>query len=489
MAEARHVAHEKSEWRALTSEKDWCQVGEDVIGFESFAKLGQRHTFSPNVKAGSPNSPVYRQDDMFKNVLADAGSNLGSFTALGSGFTKITKCETNVIANGKRLAAHGHECVVNCNAAGVGGAKSKLMVEKKSVFSQMVNEAKMAAESAAVGILDAVSTGLNAVLNPWEEGDEARARVAAGTRGVADTAKTAATLVNDPTAAYVSDGFFGTNYTTSEQFKNHDAERATAAHKLSEPLQQGWNDAEQRNGTAGAISWLGTNAAIQIGIGALTDGALSSVKGVVSGAAKTAKIADAAATPKVATGGGGLYVKRGGKGPKPPPDGFKTYKTHGYTGDPGATPEGRRLVKEFEEQGYSPKDATDKARYLMETGVNPPLANPVEVGDRLYKVVPEGSMPGKNSEFWGTMEEIKALQQAGLDRDGIAAQLGVPLESQQTARFDVVEIKAVRPTTTFSSTIAPTSQNGWIQEGGRIQTLVTDRNAFTPPVKTGIKLP
>jgi hypothetical protein len=115
------------------------------------------------------------------------------------------------------------------------------------------------------------------------------------------------------------------------------------------------------------------------------------------------------------------------------------------------------------------------------------LANPVEIGNRLYKVVPEGRMPGPNSEYWATREEIDALK--GLDRDQIANRLGLPLESQQVPRFDVVEIKAMHPTTTFTSKIAPTTQNGWSQAGGGIQTLVTDRSAFTPPVNTGMKLP
>ena len=194
------------------------------------------------------------------------------------------------------------------------------------------------------------------------------------------------------------------------------------------------------------------------------------------------------AEPKPKTGpGNGAYVE---KPAKPPPNGFKgpdAYKTHGYKGDPMDTPEGRRLVEEFKSQGYSPKDAVDKASDLMETGVNPPLANPTEIGDRLYKVVPEGKMPGANSEFWSTRQEIDSLQ--GMSRDAIADKLGLPLESQQAPRFDVVEIKATQPTTTFSSQIAPTSQNGWLQDGGKIQTLVTDRGAFAPPVSTGIKLP
>jgi hypothetical protein len=186
--------------------------------------------------------------------------------------------------------------------------------------------------------------------------------------------------------------------------------------------------------------------------------------------------------PKPAPTSGAAILRK-----KPPPDGYKTYKTQGVMDDPLASPEGRRLVKHLESQGLDPEAAARRANELMKTGTDLPLANPVEIGDRLYKVVPEGSMPGAKSEYWATRDQIGALE--GMSRDQIANRLGLPLESQQAARFDVVEIKAMRPSMTFDSKIAPTTQNGWSQTGGGIQSLVTDRGAFTPPVKTGIKLP
>jgi hypothetical protein len=200
--------------------------------------------------------------------------------------------------------------------------------------------------------------------------------------------------------------------------------------------------------------------------------------------AKGAAKAKPATTPELGKGpnSGAVVLKE-----KPPPDGYKTYKTHGIKDDPKTSPEGRRLAKEYEDLGLSQQDATIKARELMETGSTPPLANPVEAGDRFYKLVPEGNMPGPKSEYWVTREQLQSLE--GLDRDQIASRLGLPLEQQKSARFDVVEIKAMRPSTTFVSKIAPTTQNGWSRTGGGIQSLITDRTAFTPPVSTGVKLP
>ena len=190
-----------------------------------------------------------------------------------------------------------------------------------------------------------------------------------------------------------------------------------------------------------------------------------------------------AARAKAASSGDGLVIL---KAPKPPPDGYKTYKTHGIFENPLDSPEGRSMVKNLERQGYSQQEALDKTRELMKSGSTYPLANPLDKGDTLYKVMPEGQMPGDKSAFWATRKDIASLR--GLDRDGIANRLGVPLESQQAARYDIVEITAQRPTIVHHSQIAPTTQNGWSQTAGGSQTLVTDRGSFTAPVVVG-KLP
>lgn len=76
-----------------------------------------------------------------------------------------------------------------------------------------------------------------------------------------------------------------------------------------------------------------------------------------------------------------------------------------------------------------------------------------------------------------------------LSYDQISGRLGIPLESQQTARFDVVKVVAQEPTTVFESTIARTTQNEYTQPGGGVQTLIGNRGQFSAPVVTGTKLP
>ena len=175
---------------------------------------------------------------------------------------------------------------------------------------------------------------------------------------------------------------------------------------------------------------------------------------------------------------------------RPEPNGFEGpdgYKTHGIKEAPMESPEGRALVDAYEKQGMSQEQAVARASNLMESGSSYPKAIDVAQGEKLYKVVPEGSQPGKYSAFFGTEKEIKSLQ--GMSYDQISDKLGIPLESQQTTRFDVVEVIAKEKTTVFESVIAPTTQNGYAQPGGGVQTLITNRSIFTDPVATGVKLP
>lgn len=199
----------------------------------------------------------------------------------------------------------------------------------------------------------------------------------------------------------------------------------------------------------------------------------------------------ATATPGItaATLRGGVYIARSSKRARPLPNGYtgpNAYKTHGIVDDPSNSSEGRRLIQSYTSQGFTPAEAVDKASNLMASGSTLPKAVDLVPGESLYKLVPEGDIPGKYSAFFATKDEISSLK--GMSYDQISDRLGIPLESQQTLRFDVHEVVANRAVTVFESTIARTSQNGYLQPGGGIQTLITDRSAFTPPVLMG-KLP
>jgi hypothetical protein len=178
------------------------------------------------------------------------------------------------------------------------------------------------------------------------------------------------------------------------------------------------------------------------------------------------------------------------KRPRPAANGFKGpdgYVTYGIKDHPLNSAEGRRMVTQYKSQGMTDAEALRNTIEKMESGSTLPDAMSVNVGDKLYKVVPEGSMPGQYSAYFATEKELNALR--GMSYDQISDRIGIPLESQQTLRFDVVEVTATRPTTVFDSVIARTTQNGYAQPGGGVQTLITDRGAFTDPIVTGIKFP
>ena len=185
-----------------------------------------------------------------------------------------------------------------------------------------------------------------------------------------------------------------------------------------------------------------------------------------------------------------VNVKKADKRQRPEPNGFDGpdgYKTHGIDANPLSSPVGKKMIDKLKEQGMTEDQALKKAREFIASGADMPRAIDIAPGDVLYKVVPEGQMPGKYSAYFGTEKDIASLK--GLSYDQITDRLGIPLESQQTARFDVVKIVAEKPTTVFESTIARTTQNGYAQPGGDLQTIITNRGAFSDPVPTGLKLP
>ena len=127
---SKHVAHAQG-WNAVCTEPDLCKVGKDIVAFDSFATLDQQHKASPDVKARGTN--VYRKGDMVKGVKADAGKHINSGTSQGSGHVKILDGHDNVKVNNIPIAKHDSKCMINCDANGNGGAKGKLVTEKKSV--------------------------------------------------------------------------------------------------------------------------------------------------------------------------------------------------------------------------------------------------------------------------------------------------------------------------------------------------------------------
>lgn len=540
---ARHIAHAEG-WQAICTAPDFCKVGKDVIAFNSFATLDKQHIASSNVKARG--TAVYRKGDVIKNVQADAGKHVVSGTSLGSGHVKILDGHDNVKVNGIPVARHDSRCLINCDASGVGGAQGKLVTEQKMVRGaaaasndgaapgERTSEKLTALKKARVQIAGRM-LNLNtadAYIN-FEESNEvlndligqisgergtALGYAAQVTRGVLGFAKDCVMGVGEmafegikavPKALQLTQTQSGRLLTQldarilAENIKLGNITPGTIGRgsldigkAIVKPVTDPWAKGDYVEAVTRGVTEIGT-----LGLGWLKGNkavratkAADASKVAQAGKGATLPKADAGTATTVRTALGrvddGVHVK---VGTKPEFSGnWKNYETHGITGDPMGSAEGRRLVDEFENHGRSRRAATREARDLIKTGSTMPMSNPIEVGDKFFKVVQEGGFVGTNSMFWFTEAEIGALN--GLNYNQIADRLGLPLASQPGSRFQLMEITAFRRGTSFTSVIAPTTELGangtlWSQRGGGLQTLLTDRSIFTEPKLTGKAFP
>ncbi|BBA45206.1 TPA: polymorphic toxin type 15 domain-containing protein [Burkholderia cepacia] len=129
---SQHIANE-SDWKAFCTQPDFCRVGNQIVGFETFATINNKQVASPNVKAQG--KPVYRVGDTHQGVQGDAGQGVVSQTSGGSGYVKILSGQSNVKVNGLPVARNGSACLINCNAEGVGGTTGTIETVNKSTQS------------------------------------------------------------------------------------------------------------------------------------------------------------------------------------------------------------------------------------------------------------------------------------------------------------------------------------------------------------------
>ena len=526
-----HIANSEG-WQAICTAPDFCKVGNAVVAFNSFATLDMQQTASPDVMARG--TAVYRKGDMIKKVQGDAGKHIVSGTSLGSGHVKILDGHDNVKVNGIPVARHDSRCLINCDASGVGGAQGKLVTERKSVggggselkdpappggrTSEQLAALKRARASVADGMLDL--DALDEYVN-FDQSNQALSDLIAQFSGTRGTAVGYVAEVTRGVLGFGKDLVMGAGELAYEGIKAvpkviqlTQTQRGKVLAQLDAKIFG--ENIKLGNITPGTIGrgaldigkaiiqpvtdpWARGNyvEAVTRGVTEIGTLGLGWLKGKRAGhalrVADASKASDAAIkSPRnvAARVDNGVHIRQR---KKPEFSGnWDDYLTRGLRADPMATPEGRRMVHEFEKTGLSADEALQKTKDLMQTGSTIPLPNPIEIGDKFYKIIPEGGGVGPSSAFWATEAELATLRGASYDQ--IADRLGIPLLSQQGIRFQVVEITAIRPGTSFTSVIAPTKEIGangviWSQNGGGLQTLLTDRNSFTDPRLTGINFP
>ncbi len=538
---ARHIAHAEG-WQAVCTAPDFCKVGKDVVAFNSFAKLDQMRTASPNVKARG--TAIYRQGDLLQNVQADAGKHLVSGTSLGSGHVKILDGHANVKVNGVPVARHNSRCLINCDASGVGGAHGKLVTEQKAAgaapppvestlppgqrTSAKLEALKKAREEVAAGMLnfDALDEYVN-----FEQTNEVLDGLIKNIRADPDTGADYAAQAARGVLGFAKDFAFGVGELAYEGIKaapklarltstasgrlhaqldaqilaeNIRLDNITAGSvgqsaldigkAIVAPVKDPWEKGQYvesvtRASTevfAASLGWLKGSKAARAANAAKAERA-----GAKSASADAVIKAETSIAPRVLVhADDGVHVVRAAK-PAFSGD-WENYKTHGLNKNPILSPEGRRMVMEFEKQGLGHERAVAEASQLIKSGSSLPIAKTVDIGDKFYKVITEGAAVGEKSAFWATKEEVLALK--GMSYDQIASKFGMPLISQQGSAFQVVEVTALRQSTSFTSVIARTTEVGangtlWSQKAGGVQSLLIDRSAFSSPITTAITFP
>lgn len=542
MGQVRHIAHADG-WLVVATEPDLCQVGKCVVAFNSFAQLDYKYAASPDVKARG--TPVYRVGDLFRKTHANAGAHIVSGTSLSTGYVQILEGHSNVKVNGIAVARHDSGCRINCDSAGMGGARGQVVTMAKTVasppakgtaapagavvrISKKLLALKALREKVIAGRLDFDAFDefvdfdrTNSVLDGWigkiqgtpgtvSDWDAQLGRgllggakdlafglselFYEGMKGVPKLVRRFGTVDGQLLAAldeqiFLEEISLGNVNTTSIA---QDAGKLAQA--IARPVTNPWTKGQYVE----SISRGGFEV-ITFGFGLLKAGRAAKTKKLLDVAkAKDAAAAATTASASAATGvitpaatgapaaRGGIYISHAPKRARPPPNGFSGpngYKTLGITDGAIMTPEGRALINSYTSQGIDLPTSARLAQELIESGSTLPKAIDLMPGDVLYKIVPDGKMPGEYSAFFATKDEISKLKNMSYDQ--IADRIGIPLESQQTLRFDIVEVVAKKPATVFEAVIAPTTQNGYRQPGGGIQTLITNRGNFTAPIVIG----
>ncbi|WP_447957866.1 HNH/ENDO VII family nuclease [Vreelandella sp. EE7] len=130
--QARHIGNSRP-WMVVVSQPDFCRLGDKIIGFDSTATLDEPVRYSPNVV--SAGERTYRVGDLCCGTEGNAGAGLVSGTSLGSGYVLFQTGQPNLKINGLAPVRDGSQCLVNCNAAGIGGAQGYVYTNTQGVNS------------------------------------------------------------------------------------------------------------------------------------------------------------------------------------------------------------------------------------------------------------------------------------------------------------------------------------------------------------------
>jgi hypothetical protein len=108
----RHIADAEGTFKVINVPPDFCRVGKLVIPFDIFQVLTpEKSDYAKTVFARG--HQVLMQGSVIKAVIGDAGSGVASTVSLGSGHTKILTGSPTVFVEGRPVARHLEDVLMN----------------------------------------------------------------------------------------------------------------------------------------------------------------------------------------------------------------------------------------------------------------------------------------------------------------------------------------------------------------------------------------
>lgn len=130
---------------AICTKKDYCRVGKDIVPFDIVCDLSQATTYSPNVTANG--KPVLAVTHKIPGMIGNAGSGLTSGVSQLAGYVLLEKGSPTVTINNQAAVGNGHDCLMNCDAAGKSNVPGKIYTSSIGLVSAFVaRDAKEAVE-------------------------------------------------------------------------------------------------------------------------------------------------------------------------------------------------------------------------------------------------------------------------------------------------------------------------------------------------------
>nr|WP_223555677.1 hemagglutinin repeat-containing protein [Pseudomonas sp. BF-R-01] len=141
-------------------------------------------------------------------------------------------------------------------------------------------------------------------------------------------------------------------------------------------------------------------------------------------------------------------------------------------------PVGRQLIGELQASGMTFDNANRYANGFLQSGADIPVAQTINSGDRLVKIVPSGTSPSTTTGYWTTTSALDAEMQ---NTTQLGSRFGLPPSTANAKSYDIYQITPKGPATVFESTIAGTQNSitGVTQGGGALQVIVPNRSLFT----------